>query len=159
MRKAKKAKEKWEDRSQREFAGKVTTSKRCGWLKLKICKMSVEKTIAEEAKSSLPVSNLDTTTRQGENEEARHVEVGLADGKSRVDEATGGGSRPELQTAKHTIQPVSHEIRTWFQGLDTEERSDVASFADGAFLSSFLALAAPWSGGPCDQQPRSQGEY
>lgn len=125
--------------------------------------MSVEKTTADEAKSSLPVRNLDTRAGQGDREEARHAEVDLADCKNADDGTCAGDLGPERGISEHTIPELgSNEIRSWFQGLDADERSVVASFADGAFLSSFLAFAAPSSSvedGTVDQQSRSGGEY
>ena len=120
--------------------------------------MSVEETTADEAKCSPLVSNMESRTGQGDSEEAQHVEVCLADYKN-PEEGTHGVS--ERGISEHTIpEPGSNEIRSWFQRLDADQRSAVASFADGAFLSSFLAFAAPsWSEGTWDQQSRNAGEY
>ena len=123
--------------------------------------MSVEKASAEEAQSTVPVSNIETT-RQGESDGQRQMGVGLVDGK--IQEGTQEGvavavTDSEFGKSENTApSPVSNAVKVWFQSLNAEERCAAATFADGAFLSSLLAFAVPWSGTALDQ-PQSTGEY
>lgn len=56
-------------------------------------------------------------------------------------------------------KPAESAAKGWFQGLSSEERAAVASFADEAFLGTLLAYAAPWSGGSHSPASGEGGEY
>jgi len=112
--------------------------------------------MAAEAASAAP-----TTPDEKKDEQRRGQTSSLEEGEKAKQQPKGVSAeerrRKDAEEEKSIPEPVSNATKDWFKGLTAEERAVAASFTDEAFLGSFLAFAAPWSGH--HQLPYEGGEY